>query len=140
MQGDGEAESEIDGELWGGFKGGAGGGVGGEIEDEAFEDEALGDGGAAEVEVGAGDEAEGAGEIAAGFVASGLADEVFGGEGGHAEALPERLPDGAGVADVFFEDDEHLAEGAGKHVEVADSGIFATVRGVEQAVEEGDSA
>ena len=118
----------------------AGLGFGGEGEDEALEDEALVGRGGAEFEVGAGDEAEGAGEVAAGFVAAGLADEVFGGEGRHAEALPEDGPDGAGVADVFFEDDEHLAEGAGEHVEVADGGVFAAVGGVEEAVEEGEGA
>ena len=122
-----------------GFEG-AGFGFGGEVEDEAFEDEEFVGGGAAEFEVGSGYEAEGSGEFAAGFVAAGLADEVFGGEGGHAEALPEDLPDGAGVADVLLGDDEHLAEGAGEHVEVADGGVFAAVGGVEEAVEEGEGA
>ena len=50
--------------------------------------------------------------------------------------MPEDLPDGSGVADVFFGDDEHLAEGAGEHVEVADGCVFAAVGGVEEAVEE----
>ena len=78
------------------------GGLGGEGKDEAFEDEEFVGGGAAEFEVGAGDQAEGAGEFAAGFVAAGLADEVFGGERRHAEALPEDGPDGAGVAHVLL--------------------------------------
>ena len=130
---------QFHGELVGGFVGG-GFGFGGEVEDEALEDEEFVGGGAAEFEVGAGYEADGAGEFAAGFVAAGLFDEVFGGEGRHAEALPEDLPDGAGVADVFLGDDEHLAEGAGEHVEMADGGVFATVGGVEEAVEEEEGA
>src|ERR1035437_2275151 len=113
-------------ELVDGGVGGVGG-FGSEGEDEAFEDEEFVGGGAAEFEVGASDEAEGAGEFAAGFVAAGLADEVFGGEGRHAEALPENGPDGAGVAHILLEDDEHLAEGAGEHVEVSDGGIFSAV-------------
>jgi len=36
----------------------------------------------------------------------------------------------------FFQDDEHLAEGASQHVEVSDGRVFAAVGGVEQAVEE----
>lgn len=67
---------------------GGGFGFAGEVEDEALEDQEFVGGAAAEFEVGAGDEADGAGELAAGFVAAGLLDEVFGGEGGHAEALP----------------------------------------------------
>ncbi len=63
-------------------------GFGGEVEDEALEDQQFVGGAAAEFEVGAGYQADGAGEFAAGFVAAGLLDEVFGGEGGHAEALP----------------------------------------------------
>ena len=114
--------------------------LGGEIEDETLEDEEFVGGGTAEFEVGAGYEADGASEFAAGFVAAGLFDEVFGGEGRHAEALPEDLPDGAGVAHVFFGDDEHLAEGAGEHVEMADGGVFAAVGGVEETVEEEESA
>jgi hypothetical protein len=78
---------QLHGELVGGEVGG-GGGFGGEGEDEAFEDEEFVGGGATEFEVGLGDEAEGAGKRGAGFVAAGLADEVFGGEGRHAEALP----------------------------------------------------
>ena len=123
-----------DGVVGGGF------GFGGEVEDEAFEDEEFVGGAGAEFEVGAGYEAEGAGEVAAGFVAAGLLDEVFGGEGWHAEALPEDGPDGAGVAHVFLGDDEHLAEGAGEHVEVADGRVFAAVGGVEEAVEEREGA
>ena len=130
---------ELHGELVVGVVG-AGLGIAGEVEDEALEDEAFGDGGGTELEVGAGDEAEGTGEVAAGFIAASLADDVVGGEGRHAEALPERLPDGAGVADVCFEDDEHLAKGAGEHVEVADGGIVAAVGGVEQAVQEQERA
>src|ERR1700679_148876 len=124
--------SEFHGELVRGFVGG-GFGFGGEVEDEALEDEELVGGGAAEFEVGAGYEADGSGEFAAGLVAAGLFDEVFSREGRHAEALPEDLPDGAGVANVFFGDDEHLAEGAGEHVEMADGCVFAAVGGVEQA-------
>ena len=78
---------QLHGELVGRFEGG-GFGFGGEVEDEALEDEEFVGGGAAEFEVGAGYEADGAAEFAAGFVAAGLLDEVFGGEGWHAEALP----------------------------------------------------
>ena len=67
---------------------GGGFGFGGEVEDESFEDEEFVGGAGAEFEVGAGYQADGAGEVAAGFVAAGLLDEVFGGEGRHAEALP----------------------------------------------------
>src|SRR5216683_860449 len=132
-------ELEFHGELVGGFVGG-GFGFGGEVEDEALEDEEFVGGAGEEFEVGAGYEADGAGEFAAGFVAAGLLDEVFGGEGGHAEALPQDLPDGAGVTDVLLGDDEHLAEGAGEHVEVADGRVFAAVGGVEEAVEEEEGA
>ena len=59
-------------------------------------------GGAAEFEVGAGYEADGAGEFATGFVAAGLFDEVFGGEGGHAEALPIGLAQMARGSPTFF--------------------------------------
>ena len=80
-------ELELYGELVGGFVG-VGLGFGGEVEDEALEDEEFVGGAGAEFEVGARYEADGSGELAAGFVAAGLLDEVFGGEGGHAEALP----------------------------------------------------
>jgi len=45
-----------------------------------------------------------------------------------------------GVAHVFLGDDEHLAEGAGEHVEMADGGVFSAVGGVEEAVEEEEGA
>ena len=123
------------GELVGGFVGVCFG-FGGEVEDEALEDEEFVGGGAAEFEVGAGYEADCAGKFAAGFVATGLLDEVFCRERWHAEALPENLPDSARVAYVFLRDNEHLAESAGEHVEVADGGVFGAVGGVEEAVEE----
>ena len=79
--------SQFHGELVGGVVV-VGFGFGGEVEDEAFQDQEFVGRAAAEFEVGAGYEADGAGEFAAGFVAAGLLDEGFGGEGRHAEALP----------------------------------------------------
>ena len=115
-------------------------GLGGEFVNEALEDKALVGRRRAELEIGAGDKAQGAGEFAAALVAARLADEIVGGEGRHAEALPQRLPDGARVAHVLLEDHEHLAEGAGEHVEVADGGVFASVGAVEQALQQGERA
>src|SRR5579859_4775153 len=84
----GATASDLEGELRRG-PGGDGLGLGGEVVDEALEDEALVGGRGAQLEVGAGDEAQGAGEVAAALVAAGLADEVVGCEGRDAEALPE---------------------------------------------------
>src|SRR6185437_12760874 len=104
-------------------------GLGGEIVDKTLEDQALVGRGGAQLEVGAGDEAEVAREVAAVLVAAGLANEVIGREGRNAESLPKGLPDGALVADVLLKDHEHLAEGAGQHVEVTDGRVLACVAG-----------
>src|SRR6185312_5319775 len=54
-----------------GCGGGGRGGFGGKRQHQAFQHEAFVGRGAAQFEIGAGDEAEGAGEVAAGFVAAG---------------------------------------------------------------------
>ena len=113
-------KSAFEGELHARPEGWCGLGFACELVDELLKDNPLVGGRGAELRIGAGDEAEGAGELAAGFVASGLADQIIGGEGGHAEALPQGLPDGARVADILFQNHKHLAEGTGEHVEVAD--------------------
>ena len=39
--------------------------------------------------------------------------------------MPQRLPDRARVANIFFENHQHLAKGAGQHVDVSNGGFFA---------------
>src|SRR5215469_17824070 len=49
-----------------------------------------------------------------------LLDNVVGGKRRHTESLPQRRPEHALIADVAFENDQHLAESLREHVDVAD--------------------
>src|SRR4029077_2349504 len=51
------------------------------------------------------------------------------GDRGHTEPLPQRCPEHALVADVAFQNHQHLAEGFGQHVDVSNGGFFTVSRG-----------
>src|SRR5215472_8721814 len=131
---DSESSVGCNGSVW------RGGLAAGQTKDEALEDETFVGGAGTELGVSAGDQLEATRKVAAVAVAAGLRDEGVGGEGGDAEAGPERLPDGALVANLFFVEYKHLAEGFGEREDVTDRRIVPALAGVEQAVKECNGA
>src|SRR5208337_249617 len=95
----------------------------GQIEHEILQHEPLADGIRPKQEVSTRDAPNCIGEFPTRFVTPRLTDDIFCRKRRKAEPLPQCLPEGARVANVALEDDQHLPKGARKHVQVADGGL-----------------
>src|ERR1017187_4726981 len=130
----------LEGKLRRAEKGRHGLGFGSEIVDQQLKYQALIGRGRPQFNVGAGNQPQRSSEVASALVAASLANEIVGSKRRHAKSLPQSLPDGTGVANVLFQNHEHLPVGSGQHIKVSNGRIFAAIGGVEQAMKHGQRA